>query len=742
LNLDEAPTAANASATETSPGVRAVREASLASFVLVVALIGFGFLLEPGMVPYSKHSDLIAEHLPLKYAAYQALEAREGLPHWRRDMLSGGPALTNPQAVYLHPLQWPFLVMHPLAASGLSYWLHFLCMGLSMLVLGAVLGLSPFARAFIAVAGMFCFKGIAIAYAGWLPVMPGFVCAPLLIAGVLRALDRPDIGATLLLASAGCLVLLSGHLQIPYYLVLFLGVYFCWALGRQARSGGPAQARRSGAVGFAAAAIGLASAAYVFLPFLEEIGLIARTTSDFAFLQSEGAFAPRKLLTFLHPEWFGSPLDDSYEDISLWEDVAYFGVIPQLLALLGGYAAWRRRHGAFLVAGVVFSIAFSFDSFLLSALYEWVPGFSLFRHPARFLFLTTLFGIALSGFGVDALIERFEQTKAAAAPSRLPALVAGVLFAVTLYEGATTARRYLTTLPADRVVPPATGFGDFFAAEAGPYRVAPLQRGAINYAWAAFYDLELVTGFEPHNYRHYQQYMNLLATGQVVEPTATVWMDLPQIRRWDLLEAMGVRFLVSAEALPSPPPSLALRETLPEQPVFVFYDGLGTATLYVYEVVGARPRGFFANEIVAVGDGEAAFRALSQRNLRRKTVVEMEPARAARIPAPGNGDLLRVTGYGAASVNFEADSRQGGLAVVSEVWHPGWRAHLDGEPVEVLRANGAFLAVEVPPGNHTLSLVFEPPGLSPGWGLTSGAALVLLLLGGWRVLKPRSAARK
>ena len=55
---------------------------------------------------------------------------------------------------------------------------------------------------------------------------------------------------------------------------------------------------------------------------------------------SQGAL--QHLATFLHPEILGTPLNDSYPDKELWEDVAYFGAIPEMLALVGAIAGVGR----------------------------------------------------------------------------------------------------------------------------------------------------------------------------------------------------------------------------------------------------------------------------------------------------------------------------------------------------------------------------------------------------------------
>ena len=64
--------------------------------------------------------------------------------------------------------------------------------------------------------------------------------------------------------------------------------------------------------------------------------------------------------------------------------------------------------------------------------------------------------------------------------------------------------------------------------------------------------------------------------------------------------------------------------------------------------------------------------------------------------------------YGLNAVELAVRAPVGGCLVLSDVYYPGWRAAVDGAPAEVLRADYAFRAVMVPPGEHTVTMTFAP----------------------------------
>ena len=54
------------------------------------------------------------------------------------------------------------------------------------------------------------------------------------------------------------------------------------------------------------------------------------------------------------------------------------------------------------------------------------------------------------------------------------------------------------------------------------------------------------------------------------------------------------------------------------------------------------------------------------------------------------------------------------LVVLSQTWYHNWRACVDGHETPLLRANHAFLAVQVPAGRHQIRLAYEDRAFETG----------------------------
>jgi len=93
---------------------------------------------------------------------------------------------------------------------------------------------------------------------------------------------------------------------------------------------------------------------------------------------------------------------------------------------------------------------------------------------------------------------------------------------------------------------------------------------------------------------------------------------------------------------------------------------------------------------------------------------------------PGSAVLLAER-PGSIRVRTVTAERQ--LLVVSESYHPGWRAKVAGQPASVQRVYGEFIGCTVPPGEHEILFYFRPASFQVGKRLSwLGLALIIPLL--------------
>jgi len=318
--------------------------------ILLLAVAGYGFLLRPGEILYTPHSDIVAYHIGVKEVLFRSWHAGRGLPFWRADQLAGGPALTNPNGLYTYPLHFLFYLLPPPEAMGWTIWLHLVIGAWVYYALGRALGLGRLPKVLMAAAGLFNFKVLMAVYAGWLSFLPSITFFPLLFSTIFRIVKRPGPGTALAVAATGALTLHGGHIQLVYYAGWFLVAYVLITQVESWRAGQRHQVRQVATWLCGSGLLAIGIAAYLLLPLAAEAPLISRDLAWNEFLLRRHALGGRHLLTLLRPEALGSPLDGSYPGVEMWEDVAYFGLLPHFIGHgLGAYLlswavddAWRH----------------------------------------------------------------------------------------------------------------------------------------------------------------------------------------------------------------------------------------------------------------------------------------------------------------------------------------------------------------------------------------------------------------
>jgi hypothetical protein len=155
----------------------------------------------------------------------------------------------------------------------------------------------------------------------------------------------------------------------------------------------------------------------------------------------------------------------------------------------------------------------------------------------------------------------------------------------------------------------------------------------------------------------------------------------------------------------------------------------------VYRNPARLPRAYVVCQAVHVSSPEQALEAVTAPDFdpARKVVLEAvarqvtEPCdlqEATLLPSPPNQATIR------------AILPQPGYLVLSDTFYPGWQVTVDGQPAEILRANGAFRALPLDAGTHEVWFRYRPGSFVIGavCSVTAliGALLVWILASGGR----------
>jgi hypothetical protein len=132
---------------------------------------------------------------------------------------------------------------------------------------------------------------------------------------------------------------------------------------------------------------------------------------------------------------------------------------------------------------------------------------------------------------------------------------------------------------------------------------------------------------------------------------------------------------------------------------------------YIYENPRALPRvQFVGGWQMADFDGMKAGGRWPETDPHQVVLLENEPPVASTEgPSEATADVKLVR-YQNTEIEIEVVANQAGFVVLNDIWHPWWRATVDGADTEILKANVLFRAVQVTAGTHRISFSFHPVG--------------------------------
>jgi len=236
------------------------------------------------------------------------------------------------------------------------------------------------------------------------------------------------------------------------------------------------------------------------------------------------------------------------------------------------------------------------------------------------------------------------------------------------------------------------------AATAAPDRRDRVEIIGVAYHWpnvGLIHDFDHLFGHNPLRFADFVQ--ATAAPDTVAGPDQRKFTPLMPSYRSTLEDLLGVRFIVSSVPVEKIDTSLKPGD-LKEIARFK------NAT--VYENPRALPRVLLATRW-READFEVLLRDGGWPDVDPRHTVLLEQAPEGFTPGDAGGSA-RIVNYRNTDIVVETDAPQGGILVLNDIWHPWWRAAVDGKPVEILKANVLFRGVVVPPGKHEVRFTFHP----------------------------------
>jgi len=743
--------------------VRLVRSASVPLTLAALTLLFMQPFLRPpsGREVLDGH-DLVNQQYPLYSFIFDNLRSGDGLPLWNPYLFAGQSIVSNPQATIVYPPAWIMLPLGVPRGVGWLFVLHLWWGGWGMAAFARRLG----ATGAGALAGgiVYTFSGVIAAHlnAGHLNYVMCSAWLPWIAATYLWGVGRGRWPMAALPGGVALgLCVLTGHPPMLYFGVLWLlvmSVYAIWT--RQVSS---LQAIR---FLLTITVVGAILGAALLLPVADFTLRSTRTVESSLGFSNSYALPAGQILTLLFPNLFGEP-NNGYWGVPFYEELTiYVGVLP-----LAALFLVRRRPAmilltAFVVVGLVVSLGI--EGGLFSILYYALPGYSLFRVPARALYWVTVGGAGLAALLVTDLQAASEEERAQQLRRALwilPFVIGLCLFAAFIVmavfniEGADGNPPWRMYHTANVAALAALAIGGAWLA----LRAWTLKWLHVRWALILTLGVLLLDGWRiaaplvTVSAVDVPELWQAMARAAPASPDYRV-MTVPNEITWQAgavytrhLNASGYdplvsdayqRLLDASDYNPTAPVArlLGVRYAISSQPLEA--SGLGLIAQEgdwrVYEVADPLPRTYVADDVQVIADDEVAREMLASGALDvSQTVILDQPVECGGRSEKGGADAQIVT-YEPNTVTVSVKAEQPGILVLTDSYDPNWTVTVDGVPADLLRAHTALRGVCLPAGEHLVQFAYQPRAFYAG-GVVS--VLGWLVVGGVILIRWRRAGR-
>lgn len=145
----------------------------------------------------------------------------------------------------------------------------------------------------------------------------------------------------------------------------------------------------------------------------------------------------------------------------------------------------------------------------------------------------------------------------------------------------------------------------------------------------------------------------------------------------------------------------------------------------------AQGNAWFIDKLTVVNNANEESAALGRIDLTHEAVLDksFEQFATNTHPAIPDGASVRLTSHTPKEMYYSYSTSKPGTIVFSEIYYPyGWKASIDGEPVEHYRVNYVLRALNVPAGEHSIHFIFDPDSVHKGNALAVVSIIIMYLI--------------
>ncbi len=182
-----------------------------------------------------------------------------------------------------------------------------------------------------------------------------------------------------------------------------------------------------------------------------------------------------------------------------------------------------------------------------------------------------------------------------------------------------------------------------------------------------------------------------------------------------LYNLLGVKYVIGGKEKPPVDTTYILPVYNEDPNVNVFLNTL------------ALPRVNIVYNSTVLPSSEAVFSAIHEDDFDPLAEVILEEGEALQ-QEPGESTITIIR-YDMNRAVFEVNTDKPAYFLLSDMYHPHWKAAVDGKETPIMQADYALRAVPLQAGNHLIEMWYAPPGWMVGLIVTLSAMLILLIFG-------------